>query len=148
MNYFIWNCFLFQEKCEEFSTWFAGDVDDRLILVHRVETELRSKDISLNFDPVHNRWTRWKYNVSGKHLLMQMTKIKMASVRFFKLPCQTVKLSNCVAWYSMKFHCPNRHCWYYRNDLQKLCIVLFCPVQTESHCANDHSWPLWQEWKP
>ena len=38
------------------------------------------------------------------------------------------------------------HCWYYRNDLQKLCIVLFCPVRTESHCVTDPSCPKWQGW--
>ena len=62
-------------------------MDDRLVLVHRVETELRSKDISLNFCPVHNR-NLCVGNVSGKQLLMQMTKIK--------INCP-VKLSNCVA---------------------------------------------------
>ena len=55
---------------------------------------------------------------------------------------QIVKLLG-IALYSMIFHGPDMHICY-RNDLQKLCIVLFCPVWTNSHCIN--GWPMWQEW--
>ena len=55
---------------------------------------------------------------------------------------QIVKLLG-IAWYSMTFHGPDMHRCY-RNDLQKLCIVLFCPVWTNSHCIN--GWPMWSMW--
>ena len=47
------------------------------------------------------------------------------------IPLHFAKLSCIVgvAWYCM----------------QKYCLVLFCPMQTESHCADDPVWTLWQE---
>ena len=34
----------------------------------------------------------------------------------------------------------------YRAYLQEVCIVLFCPVRTESHCVNAPAWLLWRKW--
>ena len=53
--------------------------------------------------------------------------VRRTPVRFVKLPCHLY--CTAVQW------CLCRTSWK--------SIALFCPVRTESHCANGPCWPLW-----